>query len=488
MRKIIQRRGIIKGLAASALAAPLAQMFKMHTSLGSPSPAIVPKVVFFYTPCGIELPLWHPTQTGKAFTLPRLSAPLQPFQQDCIFINGVSMYPLSDHQGGSQQMLAGDNEDVTTLDLQLGNMLMGVTPFSSLELGVQSRISRGGTPTVPHPHFCRISLSEEVLAEDDPIAGFAQVFGQTGTMTTTPAGMSLLAQQKKSILDTATADLASLMSVLPGSEQQKIQAYSTSLRELELQMTTASSTAASCTNPSFNPTGFTVPAVTDPTQATYNQTEYQGVVGDLQMETARLALACGRTRVVTILYGHTNAHNPVEGLGIFGAHDSSHYTAPPGQLTGMATPAQQSAKQSAWENYRTWYCEKLAQFLTSMKNTPDPTGPGSLLDNTIVMHCSELGDGLPHKTDFIPYVFCGGGNLGFKLGQSLNFNGTVPGFSETAAEQAAQGTGETHANVPNLAHSSLLTLVANVMGLKLSKPFFGYSGAQALNPSGLGII
>jgi hypothetical protein len=42
--------------------------------------------------------------------------------------------------------------------------------------------------------------------------------------------------------------------------------------------------------------------------------------------------------------------------------------------------------------------------------------------------------------------------------------------------------------VPNLAHSSLLTLVANVMGLKLSKPFFGYSGAQALNPSGLGII
>jgi hypothetical protein len=484
MRKMIQRRGLIKGLAASGLAAPFAQMFKMHTSLGSPSPTIVPKIVFFYTPCGLECPLWHPTQTGKNFTLPRLSAPLQPFQQDCIFMDGVSMYPLTDHQGGSQQMLAGDDEDVTTLDLQLGNMLMGLTPFSSLELGVQSRISRGGTPTVPHPHFCRISLSEEVLAEDDPLAAFAQVFGQGG-MATTAAGVSLLAQQKKSILDTATADLNTLMNVLPGSEQQKIQAYSTSLRELEFQMTTASSTSASCTNPVFNPTGFTVPVVTDPTQATYNQTEYQGVVGDLQMETARLALACGRTRVVTILYGHTNAHNPVEGLGIFGAHDSSHFTAPPGQLTGTATPAQQNAKQTAWENYRTWYCQKLAQFLTSMKNTPDPTGPGSLLDNTIVMHSSELGNGLPHETDRIPYVLCGGGNLGFKLGQAINFTGSVPAFN---GNNNQQGTTVTHQGVTNMAHSTLLTLVANVMGLKLSKPFFGFSGPQALNPKDIGVI
>jgi len=110
MSRIIQRRGIIKGLAASALAAPLAQLFKMHTSLGSPSPAVVPKVVFFYTPCGVELPLWHPTQTGKNFTLPKMSAPLQPFISQCIFMNGVSMYPLSDHQGGSQQMLAEEKK------------------------------------------------------------------------------------------------------------------------------------------------------------------------------------------------------------------------------------------------------------------------------------------------------------------------------------------------------------------------------------------
>ena len=83
-----------------------------------------------------------------------------------------------------------------------------------------------------------------------------------------------------------------------------------------------------------------MPQVGDPNQASYNQTANKGVVADLQMEIARLALACGRTRVVTLLYEHTNAHNPTDGLGIFGVHDASHFNAPPGQLTGNATPEQ----------------------------------------------------------------------------------------------------------------------------------------------------
>jgi hypothetical protein len=472
-RTTIERRGILKGLAAATLAAPLTQMFKMRASLGAPNP--VPKVVFFYTPCGVEPNLWHTPQTGKTFALAKMSAPLQPFQSDCIFMDGVSMYPLTDHQGGSQQMLAGDDQDVTTLDLQLGNLLQSATPFSSVQLGVQSRISKGGTASVPHPHFTRVSLAEEVFAVDDPLAAFAQLFGQG--VSSTPGGAALLAQQQKSILDNATADLKALTGALPPSERLKIDAYATSLRALETRLTAGVQATASCANPPFNPTGFQVPPVTDPTQATYNQTAYQGVVADLQMETARLALACGRTRVITLLFGHTNAHNPVQGLGIFGAHDASHFTAPPGMLTGMATPAQQSAKQTAWENYRVWYCEKLAKFLGMMKATPDPDSTGTLLDNTIVFHCSELGDGLPHKTDRIPFVFCGGSALGFKLGQAINFTGSVPAYS-----------GGMHDGIANLAHSTLLTIVANVMGLKLSQPFFGFSGPQALDPRSIGVV
>jgi len=474
----IQRRSILKGMGAAALAAPLAQLFRMHRGRAAAGGA-VPKVVFFYTPCGVEPTLWHPTQTGATYTLPKLSAPLQPFASDCIFMDGVSMYPLTDHQGGSQQMLAGDDRDVMTLDLQLGQLLAGQTPFSSYQLGVQSRISKGGTATVPHPHFTRINLKQEVFAQDNPLAAFADLFGSSsGTPMTAPAA-ALLAAQQKSILDTATGDLTSLMSQLPGSEKAKIESYSDALRALEQRLTAPGGgmMSADCNESAatFNPTGFTVPQVSDPNQASYNQTNNRGVVADLQMETARLALACGRTRVVTLLFEHTNAHNPIEGLGIFGVHDASHFNAPPGQLTGQGTPEQVDAKLTAWENYRVWYAQQLAKFITMLKATPDVTG--TLFDNTIIMHCSELGDGAPHKTDRIPYVFAGGGALGFKLGQAINFTGTVPAFS-----------GGAHAGIKNLAHSSLLTIVAQKMGLPLTEPLFGFNGAQGLNPAMLGIV
>jgi Protein of unknown function (DUF1552) len=485
--KTIDRRSLLRGMAASALAAPLAQLFRMHTGRAAGAAAL-PKVVFFYTPCGVQLPMWHPTQTGKTFTLPRLSAPLQPYASDCIFMDGVCMAPLTDHQGGSQQMLVGDDKDVATLDLRLGDYLMGTTnlPFPSLQLGVQSRISKGGTPSVPHPHFTRRALAMEVFAEDNPLAAFSKVFGGASmaptTMGSTPqsmAAVTLLAKQQKSILDTATADLNSLMASLPPSEGQKISAYAQSLRELENRLTSPggmTATPASCSDFSkFNPTGFTVPQVGDPNQASYNQTANQGVVADLQMEIARLALACGRTQVVTLLYGHTNAHNPITGLGAFGVHDSSHFNAPPGQLTGNATPAQKDAKLTAWQNYREWYAQKLAQFVGMLKSTPDVTG--SLLDNTILFHCSELGDAGPHKTDRVPFVFIGGSALGFKLGQAINFTGMVPAYTTGA-----------HSGQQYLAHSTLLTIIAKKMGMPLTTPFVGWSGPQALDPMSVGII
>jgi hypothetical protein len=481
----LQRRGILKGIAATALAAPLTQMFRMHRSRAAAGTGAVPKVVFFYTPCGLEPPLWHPAQTGSTtapgFTLPRLSAPLAPYQADCIFMDGVSMYPLTDHQGGSQQMLAGDDKDVKTLDLQLGDYMVNIkdpSPFSSVQLGVQSRISKGGTPTVPHPHFTRISLAQEVFAEDNPLAAFSRLFGMgTSSPSTNTAALARLAAQQKSILDTATADLTALQQSLPGSESMKIQSYSDSLRALERQLTStgAGGMMAACDTTKFNPTGFTVPQVSDPNQASYNQTANKGVVADLQMEIARLTLACGRSRVITLLFEHTNAHNPIDGLGIFGVHDASHFNAPPGQLTGNATPAQMNAKLTAWENYRVWYAQKLAQFIASLKATPDVTG--TLFDNTIIFHCSELGDGAPHKTDRVPFVFIGGGALGFKQGQALNFQGQVPAYQ-----------GGMHPGIANLAHSSLLTIIAQKMGMPLQQPLFGFSGAQALAPQSLGIV
>src|SRR5260370_2467339 len=262
----------------------------------------------------------------------------------------------------------------------------------------------------------------------------------------------------------ATADLNSLQNRLPNSEKNKIASYTEAVRALEMRLTDPASTPkpAMCSALSgFNPTKCRVPQVGDPNQASYEQTAGQGTVADLQMDLARLALACGRTRVVTLLYGHTNAHNPIQGLGPFGVHDASHYNAPPGQLVGNATPDQINAKVTAWRNYREWFAQKLAQFVMAMKNTPDPMG-GSLLDSTIILHCSELGDGGPHKTNRIPFVFIGGKAFGFKLGQALNFTGAVPAYSRGS-----------HSGQRYISHSPLLARLPQKRGLPLPGRRFG---------------
>src|SRR5262249_45697771 len=151
------------------------------------------------------------------------------------------------------------------------------TPFSSVQLGIQSRISKGGTPTVPHPHFTRISLAQEVFAEDNPLAAFARIFGAgTPSPDTNMAALALLAKQRKSVLDTAAADVAALSQGLPGSERLKVQSYTDSLRDLEMRITAPgamSMSGAACDTTKFNPTGYTVPQVSDPNQASYNQTK-----------------------------------------------------------------------------------------------------------------------------------------------------------------------------------------------------------------------
>jgi hypothetical protein len=49
-------------------------------------------------------------------------------------------------------------------------------------------------------------------------------------------------------------------------------------------------------------------------------------------------------------------------------------------------------------------------------------------------------------------------------------------------------SGGMHPGIANMAHSTLLTIVAQKMGMPLPQPLFGFSGPQALTPAATGII
>ena len=62
----------------------------------------------------------------------------------------------------------------------------------------------------------------------------------------------------------------------------------------------------------------------------------------------------------------------------------------------------------------------MAYLAKRLAETPEPGGPGSLLDNTLLVWTNELGKGNSHTLDNIPFVLVGTG-LDFKTGRSLKY-------------------------------------------------------------------
>src|SRR5204863_4195621 len=68
-----------------------------------------------------------------------------------------------------------------------------------------------------------------------------------------------------------------------------------------------------------------------------------------------------------------------------------------------------------------WYCGQMAYLAKRLAETPEPGGPGSLLDNTLIVWTNELGKGNSHTHDNIPFVLVGNG-LDFKMGRSVKYS------------------------------------------------------------------
>jgi hypothetical protein len=96
-------------------------------------------------------------------------------------------------------------------------------------------------------------------------------------------------------------------------------------------------------------------------------------------------------------------------LGIAeGHHDLSH----------VDTDADAQAKLV---QINTWYAEQFAYLIAALKAVPE--GDGTLLDNTVVLWCNELGKGGEHSRTDVPYVLAGRCGGVFKTGRYLSYEG-----------------------------------------------------------------
>jgi hypothetical protein len=438
-RLACDRRAFLRGLGATALLAPFAQLPALQRAR-----AAAPKrAMFVYVPDGCIPALWHPRGSETSFTLPEMSAPLEPIKQHLVFLEGLTMYAGgATHEGGIAKVLTGVNPQ--SLDVFLGDKISADRPHRSLQLGVGTTFQNGSGS------MSYIGTGQTVNPDDDPLNAFSRVFGSvSGGGSGDDAAQALKKRQRKSVLDASLADLAALQTKLGRSEKEKLDVHLDSLRELEKRVTGNASPTMACDLSGFNRAGFAV-SPTDYYPKTYHKEENFKLMGQMQMDLATLALSCGSTNVVSLMWSHAVSPTHILETGVSTAnHDASHY----------GTQDSQFAKD--FVKLKRWFMEQFVYLIQKLASTPDEGG--TLLDNTLVLLCSELGDSNNHDHDSVPFVLAGKAGGALRTGRYLNFTDKNAGENEP--------------------HTKLLVSVANALDVPIDS--FGFTGKGKGPLSGL---
>ncbi len=404
MRKL-DRRSILRMLASSALTLPLAGLFAKSAAGGLP-PTVAKRFIVLYFPDGIPEPpngpsQWYASGSDTNVTLSTCLKPLASVQSSCCFFRNLSMGPTDSgsHPGGAKKLLtATDGGMGVSIDRHLASTIGASMPFSHVHLGAMAlQNNASGDKFISY-----IAPGTTVAPEDDPVSAFAHIFGSGQTGTTTAPDPST-----GSILDNALADLDDLRTQLGTTEKSKLDLHTQALRDTEKRIQSLASETPSCTQSLASVSSI------DETRL-YDAAQFPDVLR-AQMDLMVQAMACGLTNVGVIQgsehtselimsrFANTPMYDPNYDMR---SHQASHY--------GVST----DPKFASYVQQRTWIVQQFAYLLSQLAASPE--GSGSMLDNTIVLLCSEIADGNTHSHDDMGFVL-GGGSVALRTGRLFDW-------------------------------------------------------------------
>jgi hypothetical protein len=408
MNDILSRREFLRQAGLSAAAANLALGLPcLARASGTQSPR-KQRLVFVFSPNGVIPQHFWPDKLGEEFELKRILEPLAPFKSQTLTLHGVcnkikgdgdghmrgigclltgiELFP-GDIQGGSDTP-AGWSKGIS-VDQYLKNRLQAdprtQTRFGSLEFGVMVP-DRADTWT----RMSYAGPNQPLAPIDNPYQMFDKLYGQA-------KNREILA----SVLDGLKEDFFRLEKMIGTEDRRILQDHLAMIREVEQEL------QAELTHKTDQPAGHAVPKLPANVE---EENDNMPQITRMQIELLVNSLAADFARVATFQITNSVGQPRMKWLGIDeGHHSLSH------EPDSNAEAYEQLIK------INTWYCEQVAHLAKRLAETPEPSGDGTLLDNTTIVWTNELGKGNSHTRDNIPFVLVGGG-LGWKMGRALDFN------------------------------------------------------------------
>lgn len=361
-------------LHASTLATGMMLGRSAHAMTG------INKVVCVYVPGGA------PTQGGNSLfvpssnlVLPAASAPFESVKDECVFFSDAAVTGGGGH--GFTSKTLGASVHSNTYDVELERTLGANSPFPSLLLGVQSNDGNHGSATRKD--------NREVTYQDNPIATFNRLFNGNVSVG------SIDSQRSQSVLDIQKAEIVELQKVLGSAEKERLDEHLTAIEKMQerLQSQADQNAIAACSSPVWNTGNFNYNA-NDKTQFT--------TLSNLQSDLAVLALRCNYTRVVSIMLSNHQSDHSVPQLNW---SDTYHQSIHGGSV-------------ATYTETRAYLSSRVAYLIEQLKAATDEFG-NSLLDSTLVVQVTDMGDGNAHSSTNAPMLLAGGG-AAIQRGQLAN--------------------------------------------------------------------
>ncbi len=409
----LTRRGFVRNVAAAGAGAAALPFLTSGGKVASAADGFPTRFIVFFSPNGSIPSEWSPDGGETDFTMRRILAPLEPYRDKLLILDGIdgrstSSGPGDGHQKGMGHMLTGREllpgdtgggcdscapvswASGISVDQDIANHIGGDTAFRSLELGV-----RNGNSNNVWTRMCYRGASEPLPPDDDPYAVFERVFGD---LTADPFGLERRRAMRQSVVDYLNQDYADLQSRVAREDALRMEQHIQGIRDIERRLT-AGNLGASCAAPDLGG------------RIDLSDINNMPAIGTMQMDLATMALACDLTRVVSLQWTNSVGGAASPWLGISEGHHSLSHE---GDSNTDAV--------DKLVRINTWYAEQFAYLIQQLESVPE--GDGTLLDNTCMIWVNELGKGNSHTRNDLPLVMAGSAGGYFRTGRCLRYGDT----------------------------------------------------------------
>jgi hypothetical protein len=237
------------------------------------------------------------------------------------------------------------------------------------------------SPTTPLP------------AEAHPRVVFERLFGEGGS----PADRRAALKRRASLLDRVRDDISRLQNTLGADDRRRVGQYLDSIREVERRIQKAESDS-----------GDQLPDLDRPVGVPASYADHAKLMFDLQT----LAMQGDVTRVITFQLARETSTRTYPEIGVADPHHPlTHHGNDPEKIARMA-------------KINAFHVSLFAYYLEKLKSTPD--GAGTLLDHSVVLYGSGMGNPNVHDHVNLPIIVAGGGAGRMKGGRHITYAEPTP--------------------------------------------------------------